>query len=78
MVALLNTAAKAILKVSRQRGQIALLASMNWALAGRISAQWEIHTGGNHDDCRISVCDRFGRLDCVGRVGGIDAGKLSG
>jgi len=34
--------------------------------------------GGNHDDCRISGGDRSNHLDCVGRVGAADAGKLSG
>ena len=34
--------------------------------------------GGNHDFCRISSCDFTDHLDCVGRVGAANAGKLSG
>jgi len=37
-----------------------------------------IKPGGNHDDCRISSCNSSDHLDCVGRVGAANAGKLSG
>ena len=33
--------------------------------------------GGNHADCRISSCDCTDHLNCVGRVGAANAGKLS-
>jgi hypothetical protein len=72
-----NTATRAIQKVSRQRREIALLASGNRRNGEQYFRHMGKSNGGNHDDCRISVCDCSDRLDCVGRIGAADAGKLS-
>jgi len=44
-------------------------------MLSRISDNGDLN-GGNHDDCRIFVCDCSDRVDCVGCVGGSHAGKL--
>ena len=46
-------------------------------MASKISDNGESN-GGNHDDCRIFGCECSDHLDCVGRVGPANAGKLSG
>lgn len=68
--------ARSIQKLSCACAEIALLTSRN-RRNGELDFRHGESNGGNHDDCRISGCDCSDRLDCVGRAGAVDAGKLS-